>query len=43
MFLRHGVVLAAIGVVVGLVVAAGVARLMSSMLFNVSAVDLTTS
>jgi ABC-type antimicrobial peptide transport system permease subunit len=41
-FARHGVVLAAIGVAVGLGAAVGVTRLMSSLLFNVRAVDPLT-
>jgi ABC-type antimicrobial peptide transport system permease subunit len=39
MFVRHGVVLTAIGVAIGLVVAFAVMRLMSSLLFHVSPVD----
>jgi ABC-type antimicrobial peptide transport system permease subunit len=42
MFVRHGLVLAVIGVGVGLSVAAGVTRLMSSLLFNVSPLDVMT-
>ena len=39
MFVRQGLTLAAVGVVTGLVIAAFVMRLMSSLLFNVSSVD----
>ncbi len=42
MFVRDGVRLAAIGVVCGLVGAIGATRLMSSLLFGVSALDPTT-
>jgi ABC-type antimicrobial peptide transport system permease subunit len=42
LFLRHGLVLACIGVAVGLGAAAGLARLMSALLFGVSALDWTT-
>ena len=42
MFLRHGLVLSAIGVVVGIGVAAALMRLMTSMLFQVSPLDVTT-
>jgi putative ABC transport system permease protein len=42
MFLRHGVVLSAIGVVIGVGVAAALMRLMSSMLFRVSPLDVWT-
>ena len=42
MFVRHGLVLAAIGIAVGVGVAAGVTRLMASMLFNVSPLDGAT-
>jgi putative ABC transport system permease protein len=42
MFLRSGLTLAAIGVVLGLVVAAPLMRLMSSLLFNVSPLDPLT-
>jgi len=42
MFVRHGLVLAVVGVVCGLAVAAGFTRLISSMLFSVSAVDPST-
>jgi putative ABC transport system permease protein len=42
LFLRHGLVLAGIGVAVGLGAAAGLARLMSALLFGVSALDWTT-
>ncbi len=42
MFVRHGLVLALIGIVCGLSAAAVLTRLMSSMLFAVHAVDLST-
>jgi predicted permease len=42
MFLRHGFALSAIGVVVGIGVAAALARLMASMLFQVSPLDVPT-
>jgi predicted permease len=42
MFVRHGVVLTAIGVAIGLVAAFGLMRLMSSLLFQVSPVDPVT-
>jgi predicted lysophospholipase L1 biosynthesis ABC-type transport system permease subunit len=42
MFVRHGLVLSAIGVVVGIGVAAALARLMASMLFRVSPLDALT-
>ena len=42
LFLGHGLVLAAIGVVIGLTAAFGVTRLMSSLLFQVNAVDPVT-
>ena len=42
LFVRHGLVLAGIGVALGLGAAAGVARLMSALLFGVSALDWTT-
>jgi hypothetical protein len=42
MFLRHGFVLAGIGVAVGIGVAAALMRLMTSMLFEVSPLDVTT-
>jgi predicted lysophospholipase L1 biosynthesis ABC-type transport system permease subunit len=42
LFLRHGLVLACIGVAIGLGAAAGLARLMSALLFGVSALDWTT-
>jgi predicted permease len=41
-FVRQGIVLAGIGVVVGLVGAVGATRLMSALLFNVQAVDPLT-
>jgi predicted permease len=42
MFIRHGLVLSSIGVVVGVGVAAALARLMASMLFQVSPLDVST-
>jgi predicted permease len=41
-FVRHGLWLAGIGASVGLVAAAGLTRLMSSLLFGVTALDLAT-
>ena len=42
LFVRHGVMLAGIGVAIGLAAAFGVTRLMSSLLFEVSPVDPLT-
>ena len=42
MFLRHGFVLSGLGVAVGIGVAAGLMRLMTSMLYRVSPLDVTT-
>jgi predicted permease len=42
MVLREGMVLAGIGLVIGLAVAAGVTRLMTTLLFGISAVDPVT-
>jgi putative ABC transport system permease protein len=42
MFVRHGLALAAIGVVLGLVAATGLTRLMASLLFGVSPMDPLT-
>jgi putative ABC transport system permease protein len=42
MFVRHGMVLALMGVVGGVAVAAGLMRVMASLLFEVSAVDPIT-
>lgn len=42
MFVRHGLLLAAVGVSIGIGASAGLMRLMSSLLFGVSAVDPVT-
>jgi predicted permease len=42
MFVRHGLVLASIGVAIGLVAAAGLTRLMSSLLFGIKPLDPLT-
>jgi hypothetical protein len=42
MFLRHGLALTSIGIAIGLGVAAGVSRVMTSLLFDVSPVDPLT-
>jgi putative ABC transport system permease protein len=42
MFIRHGFVLAGIGIAVGVAVAAGLTRLMASLLFQVSPLDPVT-
>ena len=42
MFVRHGLVLAGIGVALGLAAAAGLTRLMTSLLFEVSPLDPVT-
>jgi putative ABC transport system permease protein len=42
MFLRHGLILSGIGVAVGIGVAAALMRLMASMLYQVSPLDVTT-
>jgi len=42
MFVRHGLILAAIGVAFGLAGAAAITRLMSSLLFHVNAIDPAT-
>jgi len=42
MFLRHGLVLTGIGIAIGLGAAAGVMRLMTSLLFDVSPIDPLT-
>jgi len=42
MFVRHGLALAGIGAALGLVAAAGLTRLMSSLLFGVTSLDPIT-
>jgi len=42
MFVRHGLVLAGIGVVIGLGAAAGLTRLMSSLLYGIAPLDPVT-
>ena len=42
MFLQHALVLSSIGVVLGIGVAAALMRLMTSMLYQVSPLDVTT-
>ena len=42
MFLRYGVVLTGVGISIGLTAAAGLSRLMSSLLFGVTALDPAT-
>jgi ABC-type antimicrobial peptide transport system permease subunit len=42
LFLRHGLLLCAIGIGLGIAGAAGLTRLMSSMLFGVSPLDWVT-
>jgi ABC-type antimicrobial peptide transport system permease subunit len=42
MFVYRGMILAAIGIVIGAVVAAGLTRLMSSLLFGVMPLDAAT-
>jgi ABC-type antimicrobial peptide transport system permease subunit len=42
MFLRHALVLTSVGVVIGLGAAAGVTRVLTSLLFNVKPVDPLT-
>jgi ABC-type antimicrobial peptide transport system permease subunit len=42
MIVRHGLVLAGVGAALGLVAAAGLTRLMSSLLFGVTALDPVT-
>ena len=42
MFVRHGLVLAGIGVAIGLAAAAGLTRLMSSLLFGIRPLDPLT-
>jgi predicted permease len=41
-FVRHGLVLAAVGIVIGLLAAAGLTQLLSSLLFGVSPLDPVT-
>ena len=42
MFVRHGLMLTSIGVAIGLGAAAGLTRLMASLLFGISPLDPTT-
>jgi hypothetical protein len=42
MFIRYGLLLAGVGAVLGLICAAGMTRLLSSLLFGVAALDVTT-
>ncbi len=42
MFVRHGLALAAVGVAIGLVAAAGLTRLMSTLLYGVTPLDPIT-
>jgi putative ABC transport system permease protein len=42
LFLRHGVLLSAVGIATGLAAAAGLTRLMSALLFGVSSLDPAT-
>jgi putative ABC transport system permease protein len=42
MFVRHGLLLAGVGAALGMTAAVGVTRLMSSLLFRITAVDPTT-
>jgi putative ABC transport system permease protein len=42
LFVRHGLVLTAIGLVCGLAAAAGITRVMAALLFGVNAVDPAT-
>jgi len=42
MFVRHGLALAAAGVAIGLMAAAGLSRVMASLLYGVSALDPMT-
>jgi len=42
MFVRHGLVLTGIGIVIGLAAAVGLSRLMTSLLFGIGPLDLAT-
>ena len=42
MFVRHGLLLSGIGIAIGIAVAAGLARVMASLLFKVSPLDTVT-
>jgi ABC-type antimicrobial peptide transport system permease subunit len=42
MFVRHGLLLAGIGAAIGLAAAAGLTRLMTSLLFGITALDPVT-
>ena len=42
MFLRHGLLLTALGIILGLSVALGLSRLMSSLIFGISTLDRVT-
>jgi ABC-type antimicrobial peptide transport system permease subunit len=42
MFVRHGLLLAGVGAAIGLGAAAGLTRMMSSLLFGITSLDPTT-